>query len=198
MYPKQNRRGTLAVCAALVMAALTGSARAASAQQPVGRYYGIIVNMAAEYPGTATTPVNIVINRWSTAEEQDQVIGTALEQGGKAVLGVLQKLPQIGSVAPTGGVGFNVQYATHSRGADGIERIVLLTERPMSFTERWYGGRSIDYPFLLMELAIKPSGDGEGQVIVAARLSADKFNRELVVENLDMQPMQIRSLKRER
>ena len=198
MYPKPNRLTTLMAFTGLMVAAMVGSPAAASAQEPVGRYHGIIVNMAAERPGTATTPVNIVIHRWSTAEEQDQVLGTVLEQGGKALLGVLQKLPQVGSVAPSGGVGFNIQYATRSRGADGIERIVLLTDRPMSFTERWYGGRSIDYPFLLMELAIKPSGDGEGHVIVAARLSADKFNRELVVENLDIQPMQIRSLKRER
>jgi hypothetical protein len=35
-------------------------------------------------------------------------------------------------------------------------------------------------------------------LIVAARLNADKFNRSLVVENLDIQPMLLRSVKRER
>jgi hypothetical protein len=196
MYPKSNRVSTFAAaCAALALT--MASVTTARAQEPVGRFYGIVVNMSAEVPGTATTPINIVINRWSTAGEQDNVIGTVLEKGGNALVGVLQKMQPVGRVAPVGGVGFNIQYATRTRGQDGMERIVLLTDRPMSFVERWVGGRSIDYPFLLMELAIRPSGEGEGQIIVAARLSADKFNKELVVENLDIQPMQIRSLKRE-
>lgn len=198
MYQKQNRFTSHVVAAGLAVAAILGTAASAAAQDPVARYYGVIVNMQAEVPGTATTPVNIVVNRWSTAEEQDRVLTTVLEQGGKALLGVLQKLPAVGSVAPVGGIGFNVPYATRSRGADGIERVLLLTDRPMSFAERWYGGRSTEYPFMLIEMEIKPGGEGAGRIIVAARLSADKFNRTLVVENLDIQPMQLTNLKRER
>lgn len=199
MYPKQNRSVSSLVAAALALAAIVGTAETVAAQQQhAARYYGIIINMRAEVPGTATTPVNIVINRWSTAEEQDQVLTTILEQGGKALLGVLQKMRPVGSVAPIGGVGFNVPYATRSRGLDGLERILLLSDRPMSFAERWYAGRSTEYPFMLIELTIRPSGEGEGRIIVAARLNADKFNRTLVVENLDIQPMQITNVKRER
>jgi hypothetical protein len=200
MYPKQNRSRSLPVVIGLALATLAATAGPVTAQQqqPQARYFGIIVNMQATTPGTATTPVNIVVNRWSTAAEQDQVMTTVLEQGGKALLGLLQKLPPVGSVAPVGGVGFNVPYATRSRGADGIERIFLLMDRPMSFAERWYAGRSTEYPFMLIELTIRPSGEGQGQIIVAARLNADKFNRTLVVENLDFQPMQITSVKRER
>jgi hypothetical protein len=198
MYQKQNRFTSRVVAAGFAVAAILGTAATAAAQDPVARYYGVIVNMQAEIPGTATTPVNIVVNRWSTAEEQDRVLTTVLEQGGKALLGVLQRLPAVGSVAPIGGIGFNVPYATRSRGADGIERVLLLTDRPMSFAERWYGGRSTEYPYMLIEMEIKPGGEGAGRIIVAARLSADKFNRTLVVENLDIQPMQLTNLKRER
>jgi hypothetical protein len=196
MYPKQNRFASH-LLAVFTLAGLMGAAPAA-AQGPVGRYHGLVVNMQADIPGTATTPVNIVINRWSTPEEQDQVMSTALEQGGKALLSVLQKMPAVGSLAPLGGVGFNLPYATRSRGVDGIERILLLVDRPMSFTERWYGGRSTDYPFMLIEMEIKPSGQGEGRIIVAGRLSADRFNRTLVVENLDIQPLRLTNLRRER
>jgi hypothetical protein len=198
MSQKQNRFTSRVVAAGFAVAAIVGTAATAAAQDPVARFYGTIINMQAEMPGTAATPVNIVVNRWSTAEEQDQVLTTVLEQGGKALLGVLQKLPAVGSVAPIGGIGFNVPYATRSRGIDGIERVVLLTDRPMSFAERWYGGRSTEYPFMLIAMEIKPSGDGAGRIIVAARLSADKFNRTLVVENLDIQPMRLTNLKRER
>jgi hypothetical protein len=198
MSQKQNRLASHVVAAAFAVAAIAGTTATAAAQDPVARYYGTIVNMQAEIPGTATTPVNIVVNRWSTAEEQEQVLTTVLEQGGKALLCVLQKLPAVGSFAPIGGVGFNVPYATRSRGADGVERVLLLTDRPMSFAERWYGGRSTEYPYMLIEMEIKPGGEGAGRIIVAARLSADKFNRTLVVENLDIQPMQLLNLKRER
>lgn len=198
MYPKQNRFLASVVAGGFALTAIVGTAQPAAAQDPGARYYGIIVNMQAELPGTSTTPVNIVINRWSTPVEQDQVMTTVLEQGGKALLGVLQKLPAVGSVAPIGSVGFDVPYATRTRGADGIERVLLLIDRPMSFVERWYGGRSIDYPYMLIEMEIRPSGEGAGRIIVAARLSADKFNRTLVVEQLDLQPMQLTNVKRER
>ena len=198
MYSKQHTLTAIVSTACLALALLTWSARPAAAQDPAARFYGLLVNMQSEYPGQATTPVNIVVNRWSTAEDQERVTTTVLEQGPKALLSLLGKMPAVGSVAPIGGVGFNVPYATITRGPDGIEHILILSDRPMSFLERWYGGRSIDYPFLLIEMAIKPDDRGEGQVIVAGRLSADKFNRELVVENLELQPMQLKNLKRER
>jgi hypothetical protein len=188
----------LTVVIGAVLAATLGMSRRADAQEPVARFHGVIVNMGATVPGTAATPVNFVINRWSTAEEQEQVMGTVLEGGGKALLNVLQKLPAVASVAPVAGVGFNVQYAAHSRGEDGVENIVLLTDRPMSFAERWYGGRSTDYPYMLISLRVLPAGTGDGQIIVAGRLTADKFNRTLVVENLDIQPLRVENLKRER
>lgn len=198
MYPKQNSFTSRLFPALMVVATVMSATTSAAAQDPVGRYHGLVVNMQADVPGTATTQVNIVINRWSTPEEQEQVMTTALEQGGKALLGVLQKLPAVGSLAPIGGVGFNLPYATRSRGVDGIERILLLVDRPMSFTERWYGGRSTDYPFMLIEMEIKPGGQGEGRIVVAGRLTADKFNRTLVVENLDLQPLRLTNIRRER
>lgn len=198
MYPKQNSFTSRLFPALMVVATVMSATTSAAAQDPVGRYHGLVVNMQADVPGTATTQVNIVINRWSTPEEQEQVMTTALEQGGKALLGVLQKLPAVGSLAPIGGVGFNLPYATRSRGVDGIERILLLVDRPMSFTERWYGGRSTDYPFMLIEMEIKPGGHGEGRIVVAGRLTADKFNRTLVVENLDLQPLRLTNIRRER
>ena len=195
MYPKPHSLTAGVVTACLVVAALVSPA---AAQEPAARFYGLLVNMQSEYPGQGTTPVNIVVNRWSTDEEQERVTTTVLEQGPKALLSLLGKMPAVGSVAPIGGVGFNVPYATMSRGPDGLEHILILSDRPMSFLERWYGGRSTDYPFLLIEMTIKPDGNGEGQVIVAGRLSADKFNKTLVIENLEIQPMQLRNLKRER
>lgn len=170
----------------------------AGAQPPVARFYATVINMQADIPGTAAIPVNFIINRWSTPEEQEQVMSTVLEGGGEALLNVLQKLPPVASVAPVAGVGFDVQYATHSRGADGIEHILLLTDRPMSFAERWYGGRSTDYPYMLISLRVMPSGSGDGNIIVAGRLSLDTFNRSLVVENLDIQPLRVENLRRER
>ena len=79
---------------------------------------------------------------------------------------------------------------------DGTERIVLVTDRPMSFWERRDGGRSTDYPFTVIELRLQPNGEGEGKVSVATRISVSRNERLVVLENYDDQPVGLRGVKR--
>jgi hypothetical protein len=166
------------------------------AQEPVAQYTALAVNMTSARAGSATGTVNINVNRWSTDAERDRLMTVLLEKGEKALLGVLREMPRAGSIAPTGGVGFEVRFARRTPGPDGSERVVLLTDRPISFWERQDGGRSNDYPFTLIEMRIGPNGEGEGKISVAASIVADKVNNTIVLENYSDQPVRLQGLRK--
>ena len=61
------------------------------------------------------------------------------------------------------------------------ERIVLVTDRPIGFWEAKNQPRVADYPFTVIELRIKPNG--EGKLSVATKITADPEGRGIVLEN---------------
>lgn len=193
MHKLQLTSPAVVLTAVLALPGLT----LAQSEGPAARYSAVAVDMLSPSPGAGTTPLNIVINRWATEAERDQVMTLLMEQGPDALLSAMQKWEAIGSVAATGGVGFDIRYATQSKAADGTEHVFMLTDRPMSFFERRDAGRSTDYPFTLIQLEVQPSGEGQGQIAVAARLRVDKRNQTLVIDNFSDQPVTLRGLKKE-
>lgn len=168
----------------------------AVAQEEAARYVATFVDMNSPSPGLGSGQVTIVVNEWSDAEDEARLMGILLERGNKALLSDMERWPRVGSVAPTGSVGFEIRYAWQQTAPDGSQRVTMITPRPMSFSERWVSGRSIDYPFLLVQMDLGPDGKGKGTIIVAAQLFADKFNKSLVVDTLMDQPVLLQGLER--
>jgi hypothetical protein len=50
-----------------------------------------------------------------------------------------------------------------------------MTPRPVPFFEAYRHGRSMDYPFTIIELQLNQEGKGEGSILGAAQL---KFNEK--------------------
>lgn len=184
--------------AALGLATLVLASTSVTAQEPVARFSAVAVDMLSTNPGAGTVPVNIVVTRWSTDAERDQLLTTLMEKKSDALLKALRDMPRAGSVAASGGVGFDIRFARRIQEPGQPERIVLVSDRPMSFWERRDAGRTTDYPFTVVELRMPPSGDGEGRIAVAAQISADAVNRTIVIENYNDQPLGLRAVKRER
>lgn len=186
------------VPAAFGLAALVLAGTSVTAQEPVARFSAVAVDMLSTSPGAGTVPVNIVVNRWSTDAERDQLLTILMEKKSDSLLEALRDMPRAGSVAPSGGVGFEIRFARRIQEPGQPERIVLVSDRPMSFWERRDAGRTTDYPFTVVELRMPPTGDGEGRIAVAAQISADAVNRTIVIENYNDQPVALRAVKRER
>jgi hypothetical protein len=151
--------------------------------------------MGSQSPGAGTTPVTIVVSRWSTEAERDALVTALLEKDGRAMLSVLQKQERAGSIAAPGSVGLELRYASRARNADGTERIVLITDRPMSVWERRDAGRTTDYPFTVIELRLMPNGTGDGKISTAAQIAIDRPTKTLVLENYNFQPVTLRNVQ---
>lgn len=187
--------GSLVAGGALVLGVATTPAFA-QRNETAARYTAVAVDMNSPSPGLGAGQVNLVVNRWSDAEDETRLMDVLVERGGKALLSEMERWPEVGSVAGVGSVGFSVRYAWHQVAADGTERVTMITPRPMSFSERWNSGRSTDYPFLIVQMELQPDGKGTGSIIIAAQLFADKVNKSLVVDTLLDQPILLQGLER--
>jgi hypothetical protein len=162
------------------------------------RFAAVAVNMSAGGTGRVTTPVSIVISRWSTDAERDTLVNALKEKGPEAVLDKLKEMPRAGSIAATGNVGQEVHFARRVMGPNNSERVILITDRPIGLWELRSGARSVDYPFTLVELRVDANGKGEGKASVATKVIFDPDTKNVVLENYDIQPVMLQSVTREK
>ena len=186
-----------ALAAALPLAAalalpLTAPAPAA-AEDPLLHLQAFSINLNN---AARTNTIDIVIERWSTPEEIDKLRGILIEKGGgDSLLSALQKVkPRCGYVRTSNSLGWDVQFAREVQLDDGTRKIVVATDRPMSFWETSNAGRSTDYEFTLAEIRLPKEGKGQGKAIPAAKLSFNKEKNTLEIENYQREPVRLNEI----
>lgn len=142
------------------------------------------------------TPIDIVVERWSTPAERERLLTALAEKGPKGFLETLRSLPRVARFAALGAIGHDVRYAWLTKNPNGMDEILLATDRPIGFWEAANMPRSIEYPITVIEFRLKPSGEGEGQAIVAAQVRLNRFNKQIEVENYDFLPVMLNSVRR--
>jgi hypothetical protein len=170
-----------------------GSSMADATKLPLRlRAYTMDPNATGTTSATSVGSLDIVIERWSTDAERDRLRDVLVEQGGgDALLKAVQKIkPRAGFVRTTGSVGWDIQFARRTALADGSERIVIGTDRPMSFWERQQSARSAEYEFLLAEVRLK-DGKGQGKLVPAALVHWDEGTKTLEIENYQTHPVRL-------
>jgi hypothetical protein len=154
---------------------------------------------AAIDPNRGTTSqVDITVDRWTSDAQRDRLLNVLLEDKPDKLLDALRDEPQVGSVRRPGGLSWDLRYARRVALPDGGERVVVITDRPLSFWEAEHQPRTVDYPFTVIELRLNRDGEGEGKMSVATKITADKENHIVTLENWDLQPVMLKSVKRER
>ena len=147
--------------------------------------------------GAAGT-VEFVVNRWSSEADHDRLMEVMFDKGPEKLLDALQNMPRLGYIRRPGSIGWEIRFARRMPAPDGGERIMIITDRRMSFREVASRPRSYDYPFTVIELNLRKSGEGEGNVTLATRITGDKHNKVMTLENFDIQPIMLTKVTRER
>ncbi|HEY7412752.1 MAG TPA: hypothetical protein VII13_18565 [Vicinamibacteria bacterium] len=177
--------------AVAVVTALALAPAAAEAADPVLRLRAFAVNMSGTGRSSAGT-LDIVVERWSTDEEQDKLRAVLVEGGGEKLLDALQDVkPRAGYISTSTSLGWDLQFARQIPYGDGARRIILATDRPMSFFELRNQPRSRDYEFLLVEIRLNKNGVGEGKLAGAAKVSYDADTRVMEIENYGIEPVRL-------
>ena len=183
---------TVTIVAALVSAGVF-LATPASAQEELFEAWA--VNLSNVATGT-TSRVEILIKRWSTDAERDRLVKTFQEKNQDALLSELQKIkPPVGYIRTPDTVGWDLQFAHQVPLPEGGRQIVIVTDRRMSFREASQRPRSFDYPFTLIELHLDQDGTGEGRASIATKITYDKKENVLELENYASEPVRLQNVR---
>jgi hypothetical protein len=169
---------------------------AASAQtgDTPARFIANAIDMNRGAAGT----VEFVVNRWSSQADYDRLLEVMFDKGPEQLLDTLQDMPRMGYIRRPGSIGWEIRFARRMPAPDGGERIMIITDRRMSFREVARRPRSFDYPFTVIEFTLPKEGKGEGNVTLATRITGDKRTRVMTLENFDIQPIMLTRITRER
>jgi hypothetical protein len=174
-----------------ILAGLAVAARdTAAADKSALRLRAFAVNLNSGTRAAAGT-LDINIERWSTPEEAARLRDILSEKGADALLDAVQKMPRVGSIARTGQLGWDIRFAQQIAAGGGGRRIVIATDRPLSFWEASNQPRSADYAFTLAEVRLGPDGKGEGKLVPAAKIEYDQESKTLEIENYDTEPVRL-------
>jgi hypothetical protein len=139
--------------------------------------------------------VQIDITRWSTAAERASLLATLKKNGADKLLDALQDTKPVGIIKTPDSLGYDLHYANQTPLPDGGRRIVIATDRPISFWEAANRPRTIDYPFTVIQMEIDKDGKGRGTMSYATKIIP--AGDTIVLENFSNQPVMLTEIKAE-
>jgi hypothetical protein len=154
-------------------------------------------------PTGRSTTLQINITRWTTDEEREKLFAILIEKGQEKLVDALQDTEETGFLRVTGSPTMRnpfpserLRYARQIDLGEGKRRIVLATDRYISFYEARNQPRTRDYDMSLLIMDVDKDGNGEGQLAMGVRLQVDTEKKTLVVENFGTEPVRLTKIHR--
>jgi hypothetical protein len=97
--------------------------------------------------------------------------------------------------------GYAIRYAERIQNPDGTERILLITQRRLgAVNDLWkpVSGESPGYDFSLIELRVKPNGEGEGKTSLNGKVAPDGAIHMIALENYDALPVVLSRVQKQK
>jgi hypothetical protein len=143
--------------------------------------------------GSGAGTVLIDVTRWSTDGETASLV-KALEKGGsQELLDRLRDQRPTGTIRTPDSLAYDLRFAHQAPADDGGRRIVLATDRPMSFWESWNRPRTVDYPFTVIQMQIGPDGHGKGTMSYATKVIGN--GKVIELENFGTAPVMLTEIR---
>lgn len=139
--------------------------------------------------GSGAGRVIMRVERWSTEKERAALTQTLLQKGPGELLDVLQDQKSVGTIRTPDSLGYDLRYAHAEPTAEGGRRIVLATDRPISFWEARNQPRTMDYPFTVIQMELDREGHGKGTLSYATKVTVRGNTVEL--ENFASSPVML-------
>lgn len=140
--------------------------------------------------------VEFTIDRWSTSAESQRLLAILKDKGPDWLIDALREVKSVGTIRTPGNLAYDLRFAYIEPGADGGQRIVLATDRPISFWEAVNRPRVSDYPFTFIELRLNSDGGGEGKLALATKIKVSSDGKMIELENYDSQPIALNEIRR--
>jgi len=181
------------VLTVVVASTMAFSVAAAQSNQPPERFTAFAVSLNTGAAGASV--IEIDVKRWSSQAEQEKLAQTLVKSGPEALLEVLRDMQPVGTIRTPDSLGYDLRFAHQEPAEDGGRRIIIGTDRPISFWEAVNRPRSFDYPFTVIEIHMPKEGPGQGKASIATRITA--MGKTISLENFATTPVQLNQVKSE-
>jgi hypothetical protein len=142
-----------------------------------------------------TSPVDITIDRWSTDADRDRLLAALRDKGQDGLLSELQKMPKVGYINTPGSLRYDLRFARQRPEAEGGRMVFLMTDRYIGAWEAVNRPRTVDYPFMLIQLQIDKAGTGVGKASIYTKITQTADNT-IELENFANQPVMLNQVKK--
>lgn len=164
----------------------------AQSRRPIERLTATSVNMS-NIGRPNPTRLEIVLERWSSDRERNELVATLKDKGSEALLSKLQKMPRVGYIrdANNASIGWDLHFARERKLEDGGRQIIIGTDRPISAWEAMNRPRSSDYEFTVADIRFDGDGKGVGKLAVAAKITTNDKTGAIEIENFSSEPVRL-------
>jgi hypothetical protein len=160
------------------------------------QYAATAIGQAGPVAGK-TFALNIYIDGVTSDGEASELASVLKAKGQDGLLKAFGNLNDKGRLSPTGSVGTGMRFVRIHPTSNGGQKIVLVTDRTISFGELYNMTRSTDYPFSIVVLNLDKDGKGTGQFAPLCKVRFNKKN-ELEIEHLGQKPFRLANVYKEK
>lgn len=183
------------VMTALILLLAVGVDTASAKKQTIESYTANAIVMDGS-PGGKTAIVTVNIYRWTTPEEEQELVDAvkeATEAGPRARVlpNALRKQKKTGFVFLAGETGYPLRYAEQNDTPNG-RQIVVATERPMTFSEVYAGSQVRDFDITVIVLYVDK---GEGIASVGTEIVWNSAEDQMEITNVSSQPVKLTGIR---
>lgn len=187
---------------ALALLATVGAPAAAEGELPQ-RYQANVMATSGAVGGPGSTMLEITIRNWTTEEERLQILqeiidATSLQERNRnrAVARALRGASRVGFVAPRAQHSWPLHYAREFSQEDGGRRVLLATDRPVTFAEAYGNLQAGDFDVTIIELSFDKDGNGEGVLSLGTEVRWNADSKKLEITNFSSQPLRLGNVRR--
>jgi len=190
-----RRQSCFLVACVFTIGAAAAAQGTAFAAKPVKHLTAFAVDMSNMAGRTRAGTIDIIINRWSSDQERDTLRAALREGGTDSLLKALQKIKKpAGYIRSQGSIGYPLRFAREIPTSDGGHRIIVGTDRPVSFLEASTQPRTIDYPFMLIDVRLDANGKGQGKLLPLAKVTESE-DHVVEIENYASEPVRLSEVR---
>ncbi len=175
----------------------------AEAESRLPEHFQANVMATAGAAGGRSTMLEIRVLGWTSEEERQQLLSEIIESTSqqkrnrnRAVARALRGASRVGIVFPRASTGWPLHYAKEFPLEDGGRRILLATDRPVTFTEAYGNLMFGDFDVTIIELNLDKDGNGEGILSLGTEVSWNPEAEKLEVTNFSSQPLRLGNVRR--
>ena len=186
------------VLAAVVAMQVIGVSEASAAKNEIlEKYQANAIEMAG---GGGSSILEINIYSWTSEDIRQDLIdevkkATDSKYNNRDVAKALRGQKKVGYAFLAGKQGYPIRYSRKIP-YEGKTRIILATDRPVSFEEVYSQSQLGDYDVTLVVLDVDENGDGEGILSVGTEVKWDDSTDAIKVTNVTSQPVKLTDVRK--